>query len=277
MRDFLVGNIAVGIIIVDGKAGTEAEFTSGEILTVATEVSQAFDVLYRLKSAVTAGVTPVPLFFMAQLDRVQIDLDPASVPALTTKAAHVNTLAEYERYESVWRDPALQALGYAAGQGGINQHIGKLMTRNWFGGTPDAAYVAFFTKYMANWMAYANQSMGRVVMCYPWLADLTASNADGTGGFRNTGATGWGATNIDRVFAHESCHIFGAPDEYASSNCSTTATSGHLGVANSNCEVGNASSVACLMKTNTEAMCSATPGHLGWIDTDSNGVLDVLQ
>jgi hypothetical protein len=31
------------------------------------------------------------------------------------------------------------------------------------------------------------------------------------------------------------------------------------------------------MKTNTEAMCSATPGHLGWIDADGNGVLDVLQ
>jgi len=39
-RDFMVGNIAVGIVIVDGKAGTEAELTAGEKLTAALEVSQ---------------------------------------------------------------------------------------------------------------------------------------------------------------------------------------------------------------------------------------------
>ena len=30
---------------------------------------------------------------------------------------------------------------------------------------------------------------------------------------------GWGPNNIDRVFAHETCHIFNAPDEYAASGC----------------------------------------------------------
>jgi hypothetical protein len=277
MRDFMVGNIAVGVVIVDGKAGSEAEFTLAEKLTVAVEVSQAFDVLYRLKGVVTAGRTKVPLFFMAQIDTVKLDLDPASVPAPPTKGSEANTSDQYEKREKVWRDPALQALGLSAGQTGVSQYVQKLMAKAWALATPDAAYVIFFTKYMAKWMAYADQSLGRVTMCYPWLADQTAANADGTGGFRNTGATGWGDTNIDRVVAHESSHIFGAPDEYASSNCTVSANAGHLQIANSNCEVSNATSVDCLMKNNTAAMCPATPGHLGWVDRNNNGTLDVLE
>ncbi len=274
MRDFMVGNIAVGIVIVDGKAGSEAEFTAGEKLTVAVEVSQAFDVLYRLKGVATAGGTKVPLFFMAQIDTVKLDLDPSSVPAPPAKGSEANTSDQYERREKVWRDPALQALGLSSGQAGISQYVQKLMAKSWTVATPDAAYVVFFTKYMAKWMAYADQSLGRVTMCYPWLADQTAANA---GGFRNTGAAGWGKANIDRVVAHESSHIFGAPDEYADSKCSVTANAGHLQIANSNCEVSNTSSVDCLMKNNKEAMCPATPGHLGWVDRNNNGTLDVLE
>jgi hypothetical protein len=279
MRDFMVGNIAVGIVVVDGKAGSEAEFTALEKLTVAVEVAQAFDVLYRLKAAVTAGGTKVPLFFMAKIDTVKIDLDPASVPAPPAKGSEANTSGQYERREKVWRDPALQALGLSSGQAGISQYVQKLMSASWPAApaAPDAAYVVFFTKYMAKWMAYTDKSLARITMCYPWLADLTAPNADGTGGFRNTGAKGWGDTNIDRVFAHESGHIFGAPDEYAASSCSATANAGHLQIANSNCEVSNSSSVNCLMKNNKEAMCPATPGHLGWVDRNNNGILDALE
>ena len=280
MRDFMVGNIAVGIIIVDGKAGTEAEFSAGEKLTIAVEASQAFDIIYRLKAVVTAGRPKVPLFFMSKIDVVKLDLDPASVPAPPAKGAKITTSDEYERREQVWRDPALNALGLSSGQAGILQYRQNLMAGSAWAGAPDppdAAYAVFFTKYMANWMAYADQSRGRVTMCYSWLVDTTAVNADGTGGFRNTGSTGWGAQNIDRVFAHESGHIFGAPDEYASSNCSVTASAGHLHAANSNCEISNAASVDCLMKNNVQAICDATPVHLGWVDRNNNGILDVFE
>jgi hypothetical protein len=50
-------------------------------LTVAVEVSQAFDVLYRLKDVATAGGTKAPLFFMAQIDRVKLDLVLSSAAA----------------------------------------------------------------------------------------------------------------------------------------------------------------------------------------------------
>lgn len=280
MRDFMVGNIAVGIVIVDGKAGSEAEFTAGEKLTVAVEVAQGFDIHYRLKAVATAGGPKVPLFFLARIDTVKLDLDPAAVPAPPTSGSKVTTSDEYERREQVWRDPALNALGLSSGQAGIVQYVQKLMAGSaWAAApaSPDAAYIVFVTKYMATWMAYADQPLGRITMCYSWVADKSTVNADGTGGFRNTGAQGWGDENFDRVFAHESGHIFGAPDEYARSKCSVSAKAGHLHIENSNCEVSNPSSINCLMKNNTEALCAATPGHLGWVDRNNNGTLDVFE
>jgi hypothetical protein len=76
---------------------------------------------------------------------------------------------------------------------------------------------------------------------------------------------GWGPDNIDRVFAHETGHIFGCPDEYASSGCDCGGAWGRFGRPNTNCEnCAPGGGVACLMKANTWAMCSVTPAHLGW-------------
>lgn len=279
MRDFMVGNIAVGIIVVDGKTGTEAEFSFAEKLNIAIGMSKAFDIFYKLKGTLAAGSPRVPLLFVARIDTVKLDLDPATLLQPTAAGSRVSTSAEYERFEQPWRDPALAALGLSAGKAGIAEHLHKLMAMPWAAlpAAPDSAYVVLVTKYMANWMAYADASIARLTMSYLWLADLTAANPDGTGGFRGTGARGWGEANFHRVLAHESGHIFGAPDEYASSKCSTSATAGHLHIANSNCEVSNPASVDCLMKNNVEAMCPATPGHWGWADLNGNGILDVLE
>lgn len=280
MRDFGVGNISVGIIIVDGKTGTEAAFTAGEKLNVAIEVSQGFDLLYRLKSKASMGGTSVPLFFMTRTDVVKLDLDPALVPAPPAKGTEANTSDHYERREKIWRDPALQALGLSSGETGVSQYRQKLMEGSAWAAAPslpDLAYVVFVTKYMAKWMAYARPSAGKITVCYPWVADKTETNADGTGGFRNTGSKGWGEENFDRVFAHESCHIFGAPDEYKDSNCNGSVKAGHLKIENRNCAMTNPGSVPCLMKDSTESLCSDTPGHLGWVDRNGNGVLDVFE
>src|SRR5258708_30888650 len=110
MGNFLVGNIAVGIIVVDGKDGPEAAFSDRERLNIAVETGKAFDILYRLKTSITAGTTRVPLFFMARIDRVKLDLDPATLPAPATKATRTQTSAEYEKREQPWRDAALPPL-----------------------------------------------------------------------------------------------------------------------------------------------------------------------
>ena len=143
--------------------------------------------------------------------------------------------------EGLWRNPTMAALGFSANWAGVSAYIESLRTRfrtRW-------TYCVFFTKYPLPHFAYANIGGPRVVMDYA--------------------NDGWGPDNIDRVFAHETGHIFGAPDEYRSSNCTCGGAWGRFGLANRNCEACAAEGgVPCLMKANTFSMCGYTPGHLGW-------------
>lgn len=143
--------------------------------------------------------------------------------------------------EARWRDPAMAALGYGAGMAGVAAYaedLRRTLRTDW-------AYVAFFTKYPLGWFAYASIGGPRLVMDY---------NNDG-----------WGPTNIDRVFAHETAHIFNAPDEYTSSGCNCGGAWGYYGKPNANCEsCAGTAGVDCLMKGNSWAMCAWTPYHLGF-------------
>ena len=143
--------------------------------------------------------------------------------------------------EGLWRDPAMAALGFAANFGGVTDYVNANRTRfrtRW-------TYCGFFVKYPLSHFAYASIGGPRLVMDY---------NNDG-----------WGPDNIDRVFTHESGHIFGCPDEYAASGCNCGGTWGRFGDPNINCEnCAPGGGVACLMKVNSWTMCGATPRHLGW-------------
>ena len=143
--------------------------------------------------------------------------------------------------EARWRDPAMQALGFSGDWNGVLSYVEDLRTR--FG--TRWTYCVFFTKYPLGWFAYASIGGPRIVMDY--LQD------------------GWGPDNIDRVFAHETGHIFGAPDEYANSGCNCGGGWGRYSLVNGNCEnCATAGGIPCLMKGNTYSLCEYTPGHLGW-------------
>jgi hypothetical protein len=143
--------------------------------------------------------------------------------------------------EAYWRNPAMAAIGFSANWDGVSEYVEDLRAR--FG--TRWTYCAYFTKYPLGWFAYAAIGGPRLVMDY---------NNDG-----------WGPDNIDRVFAHETGHIFGAPDEYASSGCNCGGSWGRFGLVNGNCENCAASGgVSCLMKGNAFDLCVYTPGHLGW-------------
>ena len=143
--------------------------------------------------------------------------------------------------ESRFRDPALAALGFGAGHAGSRAYAESLRTRL---GT-DWAFVAFFTQYPVNHFAYAFIGGPHMVMDYD--------------------NDGWGPANIDRVFAHETGHIFNAPDEYASSGCNCGGAWGFYGRPNGNCEnCAPGGGVACIMRSNDWAMCEFTPWHFGF-------------
>lgn len=144
--------------------------------------------------------------------------------------------------EDKWRDPALAQLGYPAGGAGIEQL--NAFFQNAVGA--QFGYIAFFTKMPTAWFAYAGGL--RVVM-----------RQTSGGPF-----TDW--TSIDSVFGHETGHIFGAPDEYSSSNCNCDSVHGRfIRAANGNCATCADPSANCLMKNNTlTQLCEYTPAHIGW-------------
>ena len=162
------------------------------------------------------------------------DIRPVNITTQTNATATDN--------ESRWRDPAIGQLGFQQNWNGVLDYVRWLRSdrrTNW-------AYCVFFVKgYPLDWFGYAAINGPRIVMEYA--------------------NDGWGPTNIDRVFAHETGHIFGAPDEYASSNCTCGGAWGRWGEANSNCEnCAGAAGVGCLMRANEWKMCRPTTRHFGW-------------
>lgn len=143
----------------------------------------------------------------------------------------------YEAKESPWRDAALKKLGFAGSRQGSVDYVKALRTSR----KTDSAYVAYFTRYPLHHFGYASGE--RLVIHYD--------------------NDGWGPNSINQVFAHETCHIFGAADEYESSGCDCKA-SGHNDTPNLNCFFCTPSQAACLMNANTLTLCPWSRGQLGW-------------
>jgi hypothetical protein len=218
---YMVGSVAVGIVMVSGSAGAEV-LTESERIKILQEVQEGLDWL--------TGVEPK--------SKVSFIYDIRPITVSSAPGPYVGVKDPYEQFERDWRDAALAEMGYSAGRAGYQKYANELRSKR----QTDWAYVAFFTKYPLNHFAYA--VFEKVVM-----------------GYANDG---WGPDNIHRVFAHESCHIFGAADEYGSCICG--ATSGHLNVPNSNCVncMPAGTQVPCLMNANTLAMCDFSRRQIGW-------------
>ncbi|MBL0160232.1 MAG: hypothetical protein IPP47_24570 [Bryobacterales bacterium] len=141
--------------------------------------------------------------------------------------------------ELLWRDPAMAQLGFPAGDEGLKQWIGGLKTSldtQW-------AIGSFYTKHPTTWFAYAGG--GRTVIRY---ANFSPTK------------------DFDRIVSHETGHLFGCPDEYASSKCTCGATKGKFfSQPNDNCANCTPDlAIPCIMRSNSGAMCPSTPWHLGW-------------
>ncbi len=154
---------------------------------------------------------------------------------LTVTATPNPSCSSYEGCESVWRDPALLQLGYSSGYAGCVQYAEALRLQR----KTDWSYVAFFTKYPQHHFAYA----GGVRLCMQYSND------------------GWGPDQIHKVFAHETCHIFGAADEYGNCSCGS---SGYFNVPNNNCVNCTTNQVSCLMDGNVLTLCYWSQGQIGW-------------
>lgn len=216
---YLEGNVAVGLIIVEGPRD-DLRFDGSERVKTVAEVQNGLT--YYASTQPSAGIS-----FTYDIRVVQVDVPP-------------DPSADQE---ALWREPAMRQLGYDGSWASVGTYIEDL--RRKFG--TRWAYCAFITKYPLGWFAYAYIGGPYLVMNYQ--------------------NDGWGVENIDRVYAHETGHIFTAPDEYASSGCSCGGAYGaRWGKPNDNCEnCAPNGGVPCLMKGNDFSMCVYTPAHIGWM------------
>ncbi len=149
---------------------------------------------------------------------------------------------DHDATEAPWRDAALAQIGQRGGRAGVLAYVTDLRRRlgtRW-------AYCAFVTKYSLTHFAYAWMDGPHLV--------LAAEPGHG-----------WSQADLDVLFAHETCHIFGAPDEYKSSGCNCGTTHGVYGHANLNCQncVPNGGEL-CIMHTNVKRLCDHTKRHVGF-------------
>ena len=213
----MTGKIAVGIIIVSGPS-PDLQFSAAERQKIVAEVQNGLGWLASQSPA--ANIT-----WIYDIHSVTVNAQPGSSPDK----------------EALWRNPAMQALGYAPSWNGVVTYVNTIRTNlqtQW-------SYVAYFTKYPLDWFAYASIGGPRLVMQYA--------------------NDGWGPDNIDRVYAHETGHIFQAPDEYKSSGCNCGGSWGYFDQPNTNCEnCAPGGGVDCLMRSNSWAFCNYTPWHFGF-------------
>ncbi len=145
----------------------------------------------------------------------------------------------------VFAIPALLTLGYSS--------IDELAQTVKSGARAVGAYIAFVTKYRLHHFAYAHTGGGPLYMQY--------SNGP------------WGPDRLAQVFAHESGHVFNAPDEYTNCQCNERYGKGMCTERNTNC-IGNDGTAVCtklsnhqdcIMDTTTLTnVCSYTKKHIGW-------------
>lgn len=140
-----------------------------------------------------------------------------------------------EEAESRWRDPALNQLGVESGHNGGKQLAAKLIDDT----NSDYGFTVYVTKLPVVHFAYASGSR--------WV--LSQSNLSG---------------DISRVMAHETLHLYGAPDEYLTTSSCTSDHGRFFTAKNSNSKACDATGNDCIMRNNAADMCAFTPLHIGW-------------
>jgi hypothetical protein len=154
-------------------------------------------------------------------------------------APPVPSCGSIDNCEAVWRNP-LMAMLKTLGIDSISDWVKLIKSTeksNW-------AYIVFIHKYPSPVVAVTQ-------------GDYVAVKYDA--------ATHWTTPSLAKVFAHETCHIFGAADEYGQCRCGPNSVSGFYKVRNGNCVNCPTHRQACMMDLSSELnLCEWTRGQIGW-------------
>ncbi|NNE08346.1 MAG: hypothetical protein HKN20_07260, partial [Gemmatimonadetes bacterium] len=247
--EWVLGRSAVGIILPE-TAG--ASHSSAERSAVYEEVRAAF-------GFIAAKVRGYP--------RAQFVYD---IPiAATTTRNFFRTPPDHD--ESDWVKETMASIGYHWEVKGI-------------GAEPVWEYIdTLRTNYQTEWgitlfLPKLSYFPGAGYTAYAYLGGPYLVAPSGGGGFVGQG----NPTTLSGLIVHEGGHLFYTLDEYASGGTSTPcrAVSGYLAVPNSNslnqdwtCKPH----VSCAMASPSGNLCSYSLGQMASVDSDSDGIADVID
>ena len=157
-------------------------------------------------------------------------------------AENPTSCPSHEACHNVFADAVLKFYHLSPGKAGKDQAAQKVKDYE----NADGAFLAFFSKYRQYHFAYSYSGGGPIYMQYS--NDVL------------------GPDQIDRVFAHETGHVFNAPDELKSScQCSQLYGKGRCIAANTNCNTCTTNQAPCIMVAgDIENLCEYTKRHVGW-------------
>lgn len=260
--EFMAGNVVYSVVFVESSSGTgncsPADPQTENWITTPTDT---------VLSEISAGLTfwtsransPKPLTFM--LDNRGIRF---------TSCEPINRSSSDQ---GLWVADALTAMGFPATPGNyfdVSRSFAD-SRRTALGG--DWGFVIFVVNSLNDTDgSFSNGAFAYAYLNGPFMV-LTYDN------------DGWGISRMDRVALHETGHIFGALDEYASSGCFTSDSSGYLNVSNASCNNGGITSDISVMGEGSELdnpaadVSTSAREALGWRNPTGAGgkIVDVIR
>ncbi len=263
--EFMIGDVWVTLVLLESNGAVDAQTENWST----TRIGQ-------VKDEVLEGTQWWEDTLLAQFPNslqelnISVDFTYADAPVPTAYEPINHGIAD----QSLWIDSFLNHVGY---------------------NTASSVFTDLDTWNHAQRLAH-NADWALTAFVVDSLADADGKFSDGYFAYAYLGGpflmmtydnNGWGNSRMGQVFAHEFAHIFYALDEYPGSTTYTT-TSGYYNIQNLNAYDGNpnpASRVSSLM-ADSSLQGPAYTNHtssptslqmIGWRDSDSDGVFDVLD
>ncbi|MGE0079499.1 MAG: PLAT/LH2 domain-containing protein [Bacteroidales bacterium] len=228
------GRNSVGIVFVESSQRNGPTFSNADKATIENEIRSGLSFL--------AGEHPAGnLVWVYNVQHVKIDV--ANKP---------NIDSGNSSYDTYWRFPAIGAVSFqghtfTANEAGVDDYRDAMRAHH----DTQHATVIFVSAFGMYWAAY---SSGRRFIAMGPHGDNWAH---------------WGINNVNAIAAHETCHQFGATDEYVGSGTPCNSCGGVYGckrIPNGNCGTCAAPQERCLMDGNDLHLCQYTKGQIGWCD-----------
>lgn len=243
--EYMMGSISVGVFLLESDGSNETsteDWTTTEETQVKNEIKEGLN--WWAAQDANAGIS----FAYDWNFGVNVSIEPINHPSVFTNTS----------WEEQWVTEAMANFGYTTGDrfARTRSYINDLRTTN----NSDWAYAVFIIDSSNDADGCFSDAVPPSYMPCAWaylggpFVVMTYDN------------DGWGIGSMNQVMAHETGHIFYATDEYNSQ----TEYSGYLNAA-------DVEGSGCLMDTCNLCLSSGTKLQIGWRDTDTDGIHDILD